>query len=65
MNSILGLIGREKELFSKLKDGLSKLSERELLAFSLIIEDHAKMGDESAYPSFFKGDLREGVNPNF
>lgn len=55
---------REKELFSKMKDDLSKLSPRELLALSLIIEDHAKAGDEKAYPSFFKGDLKAGVNPN-
>lgn len=55
---------REKELFSKLKTELLKLSKRELLAFSLIVEEHAKGGDEKAYPSFFKGDLGEGMNPN-
>jgi len=42
---------REKNLFRELKGKLLCVSPRELLAFSLIIESHAK-ADRSLYPSW-------------
>lgn len=55
---------REKELFSSMKSDLEKLTPKELLAFSLLIESHAQIGDEDNYPSWFKGDITKSTNPN-
>ncbi len=48
----------EKELFTELKPSLGKLSIKELLAVSLLIEDH--VGEEHGYPQWSdKFHLRE------
>jgi len=55
---------REKELFEKIQADLEKLTPKELLAFSLLIESQAQIGDERNYPSWFKGDVLKSTNPN-
>lgn len=55
---------RELALFRDLKNELLTFDERELLAFSLIMESHAKCGDENSYPSFFDLNPSEFINPN-
>jgi chorismate mutase len=62
---------REKELFFKLESDLKKLSLKELLSLSLLIEDHAQFDGENSYPSFsagvhlqnFKGEIHQQINP--
>lgn len=62
---------REKELFAQVEPDIKKLSLKELLAFSLIMEDHAMAMAPGSYPSWSqathvtnpKHDLAEMVNP--
>ena len=46
---------QEKKLFESQKDNLINLSIRELLAYSLILEEHASV-EEKAYPQWSKGE---------
>ena len=62
---------REKELFTQLEAEIKTLSLKELLAFSLIMEDHAMAMAPGSYPSWSqachvsspKHDLAEMINP--
>lgn len=62
---------REKEVFTLLKDELKELSIKELLAFSLVMEDQAQAFAPGAYPSWSQGihltqsdrELVEMINP--
>ena len=62
---------REKELFTQLQGEIKTLSLKELLAFSLIMEDHAMAMAPGSYPSWSqschiaapKNDLAEMINP--
>lgn len=62
---------REKVLFNQFRDSLLKLSLKELLAFSLIMEDQANTLAPGAYPSWSRGlhlsdrhhELYEMINP--
>lgn len=45
---------QEKKLFLKFKSSLQRLSKKELLAYSLLIEDHACV-DQNAYPEWSQG----------
>lgn len=49
-------IMREKELFDSMKEQLDELSNREIAAFSLIIEDHACCGKMGVYPEWSKAE---------
>lgn len=62
---------REKEVFTQLKTNFKNLTFKEMLAFSLIMEDHAMAMAPGSYPSWSnrshlinsKGDLFEMINP--
>lgn len=62
---------REKEIFTLFKDQLKALSLKELLAFSLIMEDHAMAMAPGSYPAWSssihlsdsKHELVEMINP--
>lgn len=62
---------REKEIFSQVKTSLKNLTFKELLAFSLIMEDHAMAMAPGSYPTWSqrshlvnsKGELFEMINP--
>lgn len=62
---------REKMIFTQLNDQLSDLSIKELLAFSLVMEDHAMAMAPGSYPSWSqyihlsnpKKELIEMINP--
>jgi chorismate mutase len=62
---------REKELFLKLKPELKVLTLKELLAFSLVMEDHATAMAPGSYPSWShrahlsrpQNELFEMINP--
>ncbi len=62
---------REKTLFQHFQKDLSELSLRELLAFSLIMEDHAMAMAPGSYPAWsqhthlagHKNELFEMINP--
>jgi len=62
---------RENALFIQLNDQIKSLSTKELLAFSLIMEDQATAMAPGSYPSWSqcihlnhkKGDLVEMINP--
>lgn len=62
---------REKEIFTQLKTSLKNLTFKELLAFSLIMEDHAMAMAPGSYPTWSqrshitnpKGELFEMINP--
>jgi chorismate mutase len=62
---------REKELFTQLETEIKKLSLKEILAFSLIMEDQAMAMAPGSYPSWSqalhvtnpKNELSEMVNP--
>jgi len=62
---------REIEVFNLLESALKGASLKELLAFSLIMEDHALASDHNSYPEWSKGvhihqprhELFEMMNP--
>lgn len=62
---------REKEIFTQLKTSMKSLSFKEMLAFSLIMEDHAMAMAPGSYPTWSqrshlvnpKGELFEMINP--
>lgn len=62
---------REKEIFNQLKEHLKVLSLKELLAFSLIMEDHAMAMAPGSYPAWSASthiqnsnrELYEMINP--
>lgn len=62
---------KEKEVFSFFKDQLRNCSVKELLAFSLILEDHAMAMAPGSYPTWSqmvhvnspKNELLEMINP--
>ena len=62
---------REKEVFELLKTEIKELTMKELLAFSLIMEDHATAMAPGSYPSWsshvhltqMKGEMTEMMNP--
>lgn len=62
---------REKEIFSLFKEQLKNLTTKELLAFSLIMEDHATALAPGSYPGWSncvhiadpKRELHEMINP--
>ena len=57
---------REKEVFTKLKTEIKDLTIKELLAFSLIMEDQAQAFAPGAYPTWsLRSHLKESKNEIF